>query len=69
MANPPNACRCEDGKDTTVGRRDQGKTLFFEFLLSARGGTSKALGPTWRPISMSKDGDDDGKHIDENELD
>ncbi|XP_016651017.1 PREDICTED: uncharacterized protein LOC107881535 [Prunus mume] len=45
------------------------KTPIFRITVIGKGVHIKSIGAHLAPISMSKDGDDDGKHIDENELD
>ncbi|BBN68800.1 Putative disease resistance TIR-NBS-LRR class protein [Prunus dulcis] len=45
------------------------KTPIFRVKVTGKGLHIKSIGAHLAPISMSKDGDDDGKHIDENELD
>ncbi|XP_016651496.1 PREDICTED: uncharacterized protein LOC107881674 [Prunus mume] len=48
---------------------EQLKTPIFQVTVIGKGLHIKSIGAHLAPISMSKDGDDDGKHIDENELD
>lgn len=48
---------------------EQLKTPIFRVGVIGKGLHIKSIGAHLAPLSMSKDGDDDGKHIDENELD
>ncbi|KAH0974660.1 hypothetical protein GBA52_016559 [Prunus armeniaca] len=48
---------------------EQLKTPIFRVTVFGKGLHIKSIGAHLAPISLSKDGDDDGKHIDENELD
>ncbi|XP_021834125.1 TMV resistance protein N-like [Prunus avium] len=47
---------------------EQLKTPTFRVKVSGQGLRIKSIGAHLAPVSMSMDGDDDGKHIDENEL-